>query len=141
MAHSDLERLLNEVLSLAKTLLKKNKEFYPFGFRMTSDNAVQSVATFDGDERPSSEDVISILRSVFREDAQSGNTRATAVCYDCRVAIPSTGKKSDAIAVALDHENGESVIAFVPYQKAWLGGFKFEPLFASQGSNLIWRKP
>jgi hypothetical protein len=57
-----------------------------------------------------------LLKSGFVEVAKKGQVKATALAYDVRVTLPSTGEKSDAIAVSLNRRDGYSVIVIYPYK-------------------------
>lgn len=74
------------------------------------------VATYDGDEHPDSVDVIANLKDAFIEGARKSEYRATALVYDVRVKLPTTGDASDAVAVSLNHRDNYSVIGFFPYR-------------------------
>jgi len=59
----------------------------------------------------------------------SGQIRAAAICYDSRFT-PEGGEKTDAIAVSLEHRDGDAVLFMQPYSKARFTGFKFGQLVA-----------
>jgi hypothetical protein len=72
------------------------------------------------------------------QGAKAGKYRATALIYDVRVTLPSTGRKSDAIAVALDHRDHYSVVVMFPYQ--FTGGeLTIGSPFAQKGEGDIFR--
>src|SRR5215470_8582788 len=112
---ADCESLLNAVLPFAQQMLDRHGEFYPYGGAMTTDGQITAVAAYDGQEHPASADVIKFLKSAFVTGAREGSYRATALVYDVRVTLPSDGKKSDAIAVSLNHRSDYSVIVLFPY--------------------------
>ena len=62
MAHPDLNELLNELLSMAQTLLMKQGEFLPIGAIMLSDGEVRHVgAKIEGDDHPGSQPLVELL--------------------------------------------------------------------------------
>lgn len=58
--------------------------------------------------------------------------------YDVRVVLPSTGQKSDAVAVALDHRDNYSVVVYFPYQIKG-GKVAFGDLFAVKGEASVFK--
>jgi hypothetical protein len=104
------QKLFDAVLPLAKELLKENGEFFPFGEIMKPNGEQVNLSVSNGDERPSSSDLIALLKNHFIESAQASDIIASALVYDVRV------KGSDSIAVDLDHANGYSVTVIVPYE-------------------------
>lgn len=114
-AKADCEALMTSVLSLAKEILSNHGEFLPFGGAMSSNGELVSVAGYNGEHSQSTE-LIRLIKDSFIDAARKGEFKATAVVYDVRVALPSTGEKSDAIAVSLNHRDGYSVIVIFPYK-------------------------
>ena len=113
---ADCEVLIGAVMPFAEQMLSNHGEFLPFGGAMRSDGELVSVAGYDGDEHPQSSDVIRLIKDGFIESARQGQFKATALVYDVRTTIPSTGEKSDAIAVSLNHRDRYSVVVFFPYK-------------------------
>ncbi|MGK9230854.1 hypothetical protein KXS07_05805 [Inquilinus limosus] len=136
----DCEVLLNTLLPDAKQHLRRWGEFFPFGGTMDIDGKIALVMGYDGREQPPSADVIGLIKYEFIEGARSGRLKATALVYDVRVALPSTGVKSDAVAVSLNHRDGYSVIVLFPYR---LKGreLTMDAAFAQQGEADIFPRP
>jgi hypothetical protein len=65
----------------------------------------------------------------MRAQASAGAIRAAAICYDSRFALPG-GEKTDAIAVSLEHRDGDAVRVMQPYSKGRFSGLKFGELVA-----------
>jgi len=137
---ADCESLLNAVLPFAQQMLDRHGEFYPYGGAMTTDGQITSVAAYDSREHAASTDVIEFVKSAFVAGAREGKYRATALVYDVRVTLPSDGKKSDAIAVSLNHRSDNSVTVLFPYTienaKAVIG-----PAVAQKGEADVFRSP
>ncbi len=112
----DCEVLMNSVIPFAEQMLSSHGEFLPFGGAMRSSGELVSVAGYDGDERPQSSDVIRLIKEGFIEAARQGQFKATALVYDVRTVVPSTGNKSDAIAVSLNHRDSYSIVVIFPYK-------------------------
>jgi hypothetical protein len=137
MPHPDLDELLNALVPFAQQMLSKHGEFYPFGASVDAKGEVRCVAGDVGDEKPESQDLIELLLNGFREEAKRGDIRAAAICYDVRIVPPGQKEKTDAIALRLEHKDGESLEAYVPYRKGFLGKYRYDDLFAGKGDRTI----
>ena len=135
---SECEGLMNEAIPFAEQMLAKNGEFFPYGQALTTAGTIVAVAAYDGTEQPPSADLIRLLKQGFTEGARSGNYKATALVYDVRVTLPSSGTKSDAIAVSLNHRDNYSVVVLFAYR---IEGGKYVPgeVFAQQGENDVFK--
>ncbi|MCC7643613.1 MULTISPECIES: hypothetical protein [unclassified Janthinobacterium] len=138
-AKEESETLMNAVLPMAEKLLEQHGEFFPFGAAMKPSGEIVDVAGYDGREHPPSADIIKLLESAFAKAAAAKQYKATALVYDVKVTPPSSNKKSDAIAVALDHVDKYSVVVFFPYELV-NGKLQLGPVFAQKGAELIFRK-
>lgn len=114
-AKTDCEALLNSVLPFAEQVLRKHGEFYPYGGAMRTDGQIISVGGDSGSEQPKSIELIELLKSAFIAAAQKGEYKATALVTNSSLTISSTGEKTDAIVVSLDHRDDYSVIVMFPY--------------------------
>jgi hypothetical protein len=83
---------------------------------MRPDGQLESFGGYGGNERPEATDVIAWLKAAFIAAARNGEYKATAIVYDVRVKLPSSGEKSDAIAVSLNHRDDYSVVLLFPYR-------------------------
>lgn len=128
----DCEELMNAMLPVAEKMLIEHGEFFPYGGALGPDGKVIHVSAYDGREQPPSKDLISILRKEFVDGAKGKKYKATALIYDVRIVVPETGKKSDAVAVALDHRENYSVVVFHPYE-IQAGKVKFRAPMAQRG--------
>jgi hypothetical protein len=113
---AESEALMNAALPFAERMLKDHGEFLPYGQAMDKAGKFISIGTSDGKEKPPSKDLIQILKNGFREGANAGKYKATALVYDVRVSLPGTGTKSDAIAVSLNHQDSYATIVFFAYR-------------------------
>jgi len=135
---AECESLMTEALPFAEQMLAKHGEFFPYGQALTKAGKVVAVAAYDGREQPPSADLIRLLKQAFVQGARSGQYKATALVYDVRVTLPLSGKKSDAIAVSLNHRDNYSVVVFFAYT---IEGGKYLPgeVFAQQGENDVFK--
>ena len=131
---AECENLMNAALPFAEQMLQKHGEFFPYGAALKGNGEIASVAGYDGREQPPSNDIIRLLKEGFVQGAKSGEYKATALVYDVRVTVPSTGTKSDAIAVSLNHRDNYSVVVFFPYQLT-NGQLTFGEVFAQKGES------
>jgi hypothetical protein len=113
---ADCEALMNSVLLFAEQMLTAHGGFFPFGGAMRVNGQLVWVGGYDGKEQPRPTDIIGLIKDAFIESARQGQYKATAVVYDVRVILPSTGDKSDAIAVSLNHRDSYSISVIIPYK-------------------------
>ena len=135
----ELQELMNAFLPHAQQLLAENGEFYPFGGAISSKGEIVAVAAHDGDEHPPSQTLIDLLVEVFKAQAKEGTYRATAIVYDVRVVPPDSEEKSDAICLDLDHVDGLSLTAMLPYSFNADGEIVYTNLFAQAGNGKIFK--
>lgn len=131
---AECEKLMGAALPFAEQMLQQHGEFFPYGAALKSNNEIASVAGYDGREQPPSKDIIRLVKQGFVQGAKSGEYKATALVYDVKVALPSSGLKSDAIAVSLNHRENYSVIVLFPYQLK-NGQITFGEVFAQKGDS------
>jgi hypothetical protein len=112
---ADSESLLNAALPFAQKMLKEHGEFYPYAVTLRADGTTAMVAGYDGREKPPSLDIIGLLKSGLRADAAAHKIIASAIVSDVLTTDPSTGVKTDAISVALDHRDHYSVVVLLRY--------------------------
>jgi hypothetical protein len=112
----EAEDLMNSALPFAERMLAEHGEFLPYGEAMDRTGKFIAISASDGRAFPPSKDLIKTLKDGFREAARAGKYKATALVYDVRIALPSTGTKSDAIAVSLNHEERYSALVLFAYQ-------------------------
>jgi hypothetical protein len=132
----DLDVLLNPLLTFAQDMLRKNGEFHPFGNSMTIDGAVELSAAWTGSENPPAQELIDLIVAGLRRKAAARGIRAAGLCYDVRIR-GSDGKATDAIAVALEHVAGDTVLVLMPYSKGRLSGVRFGELSSQPGERRI----
>lgn len=129
---AECDFLMNAVLPFAEERLLKHGEFFPYGGALRPNGEVVGVGVYDGREHPPSKDVILLLKEAFQQGAKSGEYSATALVYDVWVALPSSGNRSDAIAVSLNHQDNYSVIVMLPYEIN-NGQLQYGEVFAQKG--------
>jgi hypothetical protein len=136
----DVDALINDLLPFAEKMLRKNREFLPFGGRIKTDGEIVWEGAYDGDELPLSQNLIDILHGSHRRLAGNHELRACAVVYDIRTIPPGRSKKQDAICFALDHIGGYSAYIVFPYKFTLLGKLTVDEAYATQGDSAIFRR-
>ena len=112
----------------------------PFGHSQDLAGMIAVYGVDTGNEHPPSPQIIDALSSSFKQKAEAREVRAVAICFDVRVVPPKHRDKVDAICVSLEHEGGETMDVFEPYQKKWFGRIGYGELFASEREAQFFRR-
>ena len=131
---SDAEALMNDLMPFATQMLTAYREFAPFGGYMKCDGEIVWEGARTELERTPSRTSIEILLDAHRRLARDRRIRACATVYDVRTVPPGRTEECDAIAVALDHESGYSVVVVHPYRFDASGDLEFAAPFANRGT-------
>ncbi len=138
---AELDALLDPMLGFAEKMLRERGEFYPFAVTMDQAGQIALVGGMTDSEHPDSRSVIELLAGGLRANAQQGAIRAAGICWDSLFTGPD-GKKTDAIAMSLEHEAGDAAMVSRPYAKGRFGGWKFGDLVATApGERRIFVRP
>ncbi|WP_242395998.1 hypothetical protein [Anaeromyxobacter oryzisoli] len=126
------ERLMNELLPLARRMLREFGEFHPFGGALKTDGTFTHLgATTERDYGPSSE-LIKLLERDFHDRASAGTIRAAAIVTNRSLGPSATDEMRDAIEVRVDHVDGFSANVYFPYALNE-GQLRVESPFATKG--------
>lgn len=120
MADPALDRLMEFCLRFAQSRLAKSGAFHPFAAKLSQSGELAPVAVHLGDEVPSPQTLVNRYTALLKSLVAGGEVHAVALCYH------STLADGDAITVALEHANGESVVVFQPYREESKGQFRFD---------------
>jgi hypothetical protein len=82
--------------------------------------------------------MMDLLLAGMRAQAAAGQIRAAGLCYDVRIR-DRDGNATDAIAVSLEHNAGDTVRVLMPYSKGRLRGFEFGDIAAERGERRVFR--
>lgn len=136
---AECETLMSTAITFAEQMLEEHGEFWPYGEALDLSGEIVAIAAHDGQETPASVDLIDLLKHAFVKGARERKYKATALVYDVRVPLPSTGEKSDAIAVSLNHRDNYSVVVFFAYR---IDDGKYIPgeVFAQEGEADVFGK-
>jgi hypothetical protein len=112
------EKLLNQVLPLAETMLRRFGEFYPYGGYLTAEDQVVEIGIQDADsEFPKARKMLETLQRSLREVAKTPTCKAVAIVLYVAVTPPDgTKRKRNAIQVNLEHRSGYAAEVFLPYE-------------------------
>lgn len=130
-----LDGLFGALLEVAKDLLARHGEFFPFGGALRSDGKVElklASVERDGGTAQVVESLISGLR------AQRARYVAVAVCSDVRLAYTGSGTQHDAIRMSLEHEGGVAVDVFAPYETDAEGAVRYSEPFAEERRPIVY---
>ena len=134
---ADVEALMKDLLLFAEKMLREHKEFLPFGGHMKPDGTIVWQSAPEGREHPPSQDLIDLLLTTHQKQAGAREIKACATLYDARLIPPNRTEKRDAIAVALDHRSGYSVVVIFPYYFNAGGQLCIEQPFANKGQDMV----
>jgi hypothetical protein len=133
-AKGEVEQVMGPLIEAASSLLEKHGEFYPIAGYLDAHGLFHLTATHDGNERPTTTQVISDLRRTLKATASPNGYRAVGLAYDVRVTPPGQSAKTDAILVELEHKTGYRVNVYWPYTPASGRPPIFGKAFAEAGS-------
>ena len=132
MATSEqLHRLYDHCLGFARKMLEKGGEFFPFAAEIGVDGKLAAVGYFDGNERPSPQDLYKSLIGLMRIRAESHQIIAAAIASDVTIPTHLSAPYSDGIRVQLEDETTGRYI-YVPYK------FAVQPRYAG---NVMFANP
>lgn len=123
----DLDALLDPLIGFAQQQLQRRGAFFPFGCTMGIDGQVAMTGAYDGNEQPPSDELIDLLAGGMRAQASAGAIKAAGICYDIKMRTEN-GQVADAIAMSLEHQQGDRVLVVMPYSKGRFSGWKFGDL-------------
>jgi hypothetical protein len=115
--HLQLEQLRRISVSLAVRVMCDLGELMPIAAVLKENGDIAAVGGETGDEGLDRSHRIERLRFRLRRDVDRRGYVATAVIYDALVADEAANAVDarDAIAIELDHRDGVSLFAHVPY--------------------------
>jgi len=135
---TDCELLLGAVMPFAEQMLAEHGEFFPFAASMSPSGECEMVAIMDDDDedQPDPEELITKFVEHFRNNADSGTFKATAIVYDALTVPPEKTQKQNTVICSLDHRDGFSAHVCFPYSLDE-GNLELEEPFASEGDDSI----
>lgn len=115
-AHEIANDLVSAAVNYARRALKKFGEFGPFGFSMHADGEIarETLGAVDLPADPTM--LLDLLRRHLSERAQKNEIIAAATATNVSMTQPSDEGFTDAVLVEIEHQNGYSIQAFIPYR-------------------------
>ena len=109
--------LLNYSYSIAKTLLLKQDEFYPFGVSIDYEGNINQRLIHNGDDFPLSEVLINTIQEDFDDKLIRRSISAYSIIYDARVKNNMYPEGIDVIIAKVKGINDDSVeVYYLPYK-------------------------
>jgi hypothetical protein len=134
---TDFNELVTPLLGLAETMLEQTGEFRPFGARLAAGGQLAVIDVTPTLREPSNPLIIDALYATFRLEARAGTIRACAVCWDALVPRQDGGGLMDAIAIGLEHRDGDPTIVLCGYEREGSGDLRFEHPVTSVGRRHV----
>lgn len=135
-AQTDLDRLLDSGLALARAQLAKASEFDPFALVVDTEGRLLATE-WDTSALGKHPEVDEVLAAALVQLRQLGETcRATALVINTRLAR----ERTDAVEVRLEHRDGAALVVLLRYKRATFGPqVDFGELSAFAGEREVWR--
>jgi len=130
-AQSDLDTVFSQAALLARTLLMRNREFFPFAATIGAKGAVGLSTPVPDATTPTVQDVIEAITAELRHD--KAGKRAYAM-----VALARTADGEEAVRIELEHKEGIGLLIGMPVVRSESGAVTFGDMAAHPGQRLIW---
>lgn len=137
-AAADFEALMNVMLPLANRRLAIHGRVLPFGGTMSQNGKIDVPSVGWDGVQPGPEILFALYRRAFSKGAARGEYKATALVYEMRIIPPGKKHEEDAVAVALDHRDDNSVIVVFP--RTCGSGLKVEQSFTVKGKREVFAR-
>jgi hypothetical protein len=134
---TDFNELVAPILGLAETMLEREGEFRPFGARLAAGGQLALIDVSATLDEPTNPLIVDALYATFRVEARAGTIRACAVCWDALVPRQEGGGLMDAIAIGLEHRDGEPAILLCGYERELGGDLRFEDPVTALGRRHV----
>jgi hypothetical protein len=128
---SDLDTVFSQAALLARTLLMRNREFFPFGATISAKGAVGLSTPVPAAATATVHDVIDAITTELRHDKAS--KRAYAI-----VALARMADGGEAVRIELEHKEGVALLIGMPVVRGESGTVTFGEMTAHPGQRLIW---
>jgi hypothetical protein len=109
--------LLNYSYSIAKALLKEQKEFFPFGVSINYEGNIKQRLVHDGDEFPLSDVLVDVIQRDFDAKLISRSISAYSIIYDAKVTNMMYPEGIDVVVAMVKGIHDESAeMYYLPYK-------------------------
>ena len=134
---TDFNDLVLPILGLAEKMLEQDGEFAPFGARLAAGGQMALVDVAQTLDEPTNPLIVDALYAAFRLEARTGMIRACAVCWDALVPRTEGGGLMDAIAIGLEHRDGDPTIVLCSYEREPTGDYRFDDPVTATGRRHV----
>lgn len=137
---AELQRLLSEGQSSAKSVIIQLGAFRPFAIGLSADSRT-SLISLDPDMavETSETDALQALRLEVRALAEMHAFIAVGIFYNSNLVSNAGQEPSDAISAELDHSGSDSIIVHIPYSVV-AGRVEFGDAIASLGRFQVFER-
>jgi hypothetical protein len=134
---TDFNELLAPMLGLAERMLEETGEFRPFGARLAASGQMAVIDVAATIKDPSNPLIIDSLYATFRLQARAGTIKACAVCWDALVPKEEGGGLTEAIAIGLEHRDGDPTVVLCTYEREPSGDLRFDDPITALGRRHV----
>ncbi len=124
---------MSAVLPVAERLLGEQRKLCPFGSTLSMDDRIAELGASAIDAEFDSAALVAEYQASFRDGAQRGELKATALVYTSE----APGTRSPLVCVELDHLELYSIVVGFPYHFTAGGELVIDEPFASEGKHQI----
>jgi hypothetical protein len=135
----DCEALMSSVLPVAERSLIEHHALRAFGSTLSASGQITQVGGWTDDAEPDGSALIAEFEQSFRDGAQRGELRATALLESVVVVPPGKSEPEAAVSIRLDHRDEYSVVVTFPYRFLPSGELEIDEPFAVAGDHGIFR--
>ena len=130
----DLDELLGQLAVLAKALLTRNGEFFPFGATIGKRGKFALITPVPESDAPTAHDVVDAILSELL-----GSRETIRACGIAAMAETESG--ADAVRIELEHAEGSSLVIALPYARGDFGAFAYGDMEARRVARRVWVAP
>ena len=113
---ADVKRLLEEVMPITQAGLEQKEAFKPIGALVECDGTVRRIEFVIDDAVPVKQ-TIDRLRTIMRQEVETGAVRTAAVAADVKIWRRADGDEaSNAVSIHVEHQSGYCVDLLIPYK-------------------------
>jgi hypothetical protein len=134
---TDFNEMLAPMLGLAEHMLTETGEFRPFGARMAAGGQMAVIDVGSTIKDPSNPLIIDALYATFRLEARAGTIKACAVCWDAVVPRVEGEGLTDAIAIGMEHRDGDPTVVLCTYEREASGEVRFNDPISAVGRRHV----
>jgi hypothetical protein len=125
----DIELVAPRLFDLSKRFLQLQADFLPHAAILTPDSKVALVAAQGERELTNATEILPILHGTLRHLAKNKEISAIGVAESVTIT-PEGRSPTRAIKVLLEHRRGIAIALYMTYEKKFLRGNVFAPIFS-----------